>query len=232
MRPSRQPAGRAISLRRARQERDVIVTEHVEQTGAAASAVIITSTCRTTTILKCADAGTSPARGASRTRANGRPGVTTTTASAHFDRGRVPAGTWSDRRRVAPSKIVSTGRGLLLLNHHQHGARRSLLVSGDPTTSKSTAITRLGRAVELAHHRTRPTVSMVAAKGGVCARPIVRRFCRHDRYSLTSWGTVRMALVAPVSGAVLGTAMVKEPSCSPVPCVSGVVPWSAYSSSA
>ena len=50
-------------------------------------------------------------------------------------------------------KIVSTGRGLLLLNHRQHGARRGLLVSGDPTTGKSTAITQLGRAVELAHRK-------------------------------------------------------------------------------
>lgn len=51
-------------------------------------------------------------------------------------------------------KIVSTGRSLLLLNHRQHGARRGLLVSGAPTTGKSTAITQLGRAVELAHRRT------------------------------------------------------------------------------
>lgn len=53
-------------------------------------------------------------------------------------------------------QIVSTGRSLLMLNHRQHGARRGLLVSGDPTTGKSTAITQLGRAVELAHRRTRP----------------------------------------------------------------------------
>ena len=42
---------------------------------------------------------------------------------------------------------------MLLLNHRQHGARRGLLVSGDPTTGKSTAITQLGRAVELAHRK-------------------------------------------------------------------------------
>lgn len=53
-------------------------------------------------------------------------------------------------------KIVSTGRSLLLLNHRQHGARRGLLVTGAPTTGKSTAITQLGRAVELAHRRTHP----------------------------------------------------------------------------
>lgn len=53
-------------------------------------------------------------------------------------------------------KIVSTGRSLLLLNHRQPGARRGLLVSGAPTTGKSTAITQLGRAVELAHRRTHP----------------------------------------------------------------------------
>jgi hypothetical protein len=53
-------------------------------------------------------------------------------------------------------KIVATGRSLLLLNQRQYGARRGLLVSGDPTTGKSTAITQLGRAVELAYRRTRP----------------------------------------------------------------------------
>ena len=53
-------------------------------------------------------------------------------------------------------KIVTTGRGLLLLNQRQYGARRGLLVSGEPTTGKSTAITQLGRAVELAYRRLRP----------------------------------------------------------------------------
>lgn len=53
-------------------------------------------------------------------------------------------------------KIVATGRSLLLLNQRQYGARRGLLVSGDPTTGKSTAITQLGRAVELTYRRTRP----------------------------------------------------------------------------
>jgi hypothetical protein len=53
-------------------------------------------------------------------------------------------------------KIVTTGRGLLLLNQRQHGARRGLLVTGDPTTGKSTAITQLGRAVEVAYRRQRP----------------------------------------------------------------------------
>ena len=66
-------------------------------------------------------------------------------------------------RRTAPRckhpelrKIVTTGRRLLLLNQRQYGARRGLLVSGDPTTGKSTAITQLGRAVELAYRRPRP----------------------------------------------------------------------------
>jgi hypothetical protein len=53
-------------------------------------------------------------------------------------------------------KIVTTGRRLLLLNRRQYGARRGLLVTGDPTTGKSTAITQLGRAVEVAYHRLRP----------------------------------------------------------------------------
>ncbi len=53
-------------------------------------------------------------------------------------------------------KIVTTGRALLLLNRRQYGARRGLLVSGDPTTGKSTAITQLGRAVEVAYRRLRP----------------------------------------------------------------------------
>lgn len=53
-------------------------------------------------------------------------------------------------------KIVTTGRALLLLNRRQYGARRGLLVSGDPTTGKSTAITQLGRAVEVGDRRLRP----------------------------------------------------------------------------
>jgi hypothetical protein len=53
-------------------------------------------------------------------------------------------------------KILTTGRTLLMLNQRQYGARTGLLVTGEPTTGKSTAITELGRAVELAYRRSRP----------------------------------------------------------------------------
>ena len=76
------------------------------------------------------------------------------TGRSRRDRVGTPPNCWRCKPRTC--QVVSTGRSLLLLNHRQHGARRGLLVSGAPTTGKSTAITQLGRAVELAFRRTRP----------------------------------------------------------------------------
>jgi hypothetical protein len=52
--------------------------------------------------------------------------------------------------------VIRTGRRLVLLNHHQHGARRGLIVTGPAGTGKTTAITELGRAHELRVRRRSP----------------------------------------------------------------------------
>src|SRR4051812_26709365 len=47
------------------------------------------------------------------------------------------------------SSIVKQGKLLVMLNRRETGARRGMMVSGDQTTGKSTAIKRFGLAHEL-----------------------------------------------------------------------------------
>jgi hypothetical protein len=50
--------------------------------------------------------------------------------------------------------VAATGRKRILLNRHQHSARRGLIVSGPAGTGKTTAITQLGKNYQqLARHR-------------------------------------------------------------------------------
>ncbi|WP_236726417.1 hypothetical protein [Streptomyces sp. NBRC 110465] len=44
--------------------------------------------------------------------------------------------------------VAATGRKRILLNRHQHSARRGLIVSGPAGTGKTTAITQLGKNFE------------------------------------------------------------------------------------
>jgi AAA domain len=52
--------------------------------------------------------------------------------------------------------VIHTGRRLVLLNRHQTGARRGLIITGPPGTGKTTAITELGRTHELRVRRRSP----------------------------------------------------------------------------
>jgi hypothetical protein len=53
-------------------------------------------------------------------------------------------------------KVISTGRLLIQLNRHQISARRGVIISGMSGTGKTTALTQLGRAHEIATRKRHP----------------------------------------------------------------------------
>ena len=53
-------------------------------------------------------------------------------------------------------QVISTSRLLIQLNRHQVSARRGVIISGASGTGKTTALTQLGRAHELAARRRHP----------------------------------------------------------------------------
>jgi hypothetical protein len=55
------------------------------------------------------------------------------------------------------AQVTLTGRRLIVLNRHQLSARRGLIVTGAAGTGKTTAITQLGKAHELALRLRHPT---------------------------------------------------------------------------
>jgi len=52
--------------------------------------------------------------------------------------------------------VVTTGRRLAHLNRSAHYGRSGLIVSGPARTGKTTAITQLGKTIEVFHHRRHP----------------------------------------------------------------------------
>jgi hypothetical protein len=52
--------------------------------------------------------------------------------------------------------VVNTGRRLVLLNRTAHYGRSGLIVSGPARTGKTTAITQLGKTIEVIHRRRHP----------------------------------------------------------------------------
>ncbi|WP_258021276.1 TniB family NTP-binding protein [Streptomyces anatolicus] len=52
-------------------------------------------------------------------------------------------------RTATVKEVAYQGRLLTLLNRREHGARRGLIISGDRTTGKTTALRQLGRLHEL-----------------------------------------------------------------------------------
>lgn len=56
----------------------------------------------------------------------------------------------------AVREVVTTGRRLAYLNRTAYYGRSGLIVAGPPRTGKSTAITQLGKAVEVIYHRRHP----------------------------------------------------------------------------
>lgn len=52
--------------------------------------------------------------------------------------------------------VINTGRRLVLLNRTAHYGRSGLIVSGPPRTGKTTALTQLGKTIEVIHRRRHP----------------------------------------------------------------------------
>jgi hypothetical protein len=81
-------------------------------------------------------------------------------------------------------QVSNTGRQLSILNRHQVGARRGLIVTGEAGTGKSTAITQLGKAHELARrlrhrdHASHVPVVYVTVPPAATARMLAVEFAR------------------------------------------------------
>ncbi|MFH8692596.1 TniB family NTP-binding protein [Streptomyces anulatus] len=80
--------------------------------------------------------------------------------------------------------MISTARLLIQLNRHQVSARRGVILSGDSGTGKTTALTQLGRAHELAtrkrhpHDRSRLPVCYVTVPPTATPKMLAMEFAR------------------------------------------------------
>lgn len=81
-------------------------------------------------------------------------------------------------------KVISTARLLIQLNRHQVSARRGVILSGTSGTGKTTALTQLGRAHELAvrkrypHDRARLPVCYVTVPPAATPKMLAMEFAR------------------------------------------------------
>lgn len=81
-------------------------------------------------------------------------------------------------------KVISTARLLIQLNRHQVSARRGVILSGASGTGKTTALTQLGRAHELAtrkphpHDRARLPVVYVTVPPAATPKMLAQEFAR------------------------------------------------------
>ncbi|MGW2840603.1 TniB family NTP-binding protein [Streptomyces sp. NPDC001493] len=81
-------------------------------------------------------------------------------------------------------KVISTARLLIQLNRHQVSARRGVILSGASGTGKTTALTQLGRAHELAtrkrhpHERSRLPVVYVTVPPAATPKMLAMEFAR------------------------------------------------------
>jgi TniB protein len=81
-------------------------------------------------------------------------------------------------------KVISTARLLIQLNRHQVSARRGVILSGASGTGKTTALTQLGRAHELAtrkrypHDRSRLPVVYVTVPSAATPKMLAMEFAR------------------------------------------------------
>ncbi len=86
-------------------------------------------------------------------------------------------------RTSTVKEVAHQGRLLTLLNRREHGARRGLIISGERTTGKSTALKQLGRLHELRIRQRYPDprripVVYVTAPPKASARKLAMEFAR------------------------------------------------------
>ena len=108
----------------------------------------------------------------------------------------------------AIQKVISTGRLLIQLNRHQISARRGVIISGMSGTGKTTALTQLGRAHELATRKRHPRRREPAA-GHLRHRPARRppRGCwRSSSPASSAWSSRLGANLTDITNAVCSVA--------------------------
>jgi len=93
-------------------------------------------------------------------------------------------------------KVISTSRLLVQLNRHQVSARRGVILSGASGTGKTTALTQVGRAHELAmrkrhpHDRVRLPVVYVTVPPAATPKMLAMEFARFFGLTFPSRSTI------------------------------------------
>jgi hypothetical protein len=93
-------------------------------------------------------------------------------------------------------KVISTARLMIQLNRHQVSARRGVILSGASGTGKTTALTQLGRAHELAtrkrhpRYRTRLPVVYVTVPPAATPKVLAMEFARFFGLAFPSRATI------------------------------------------
>lgn len=106
--------------------------------------------------------------------------------------------------------VVNTGRRLVLLNRTAHYGRSGLIVSGPARTGKTTAITQLGKTIEVIHHRRHPRspgdipVIYITVPPAATPRMIAMEFARFFGLPVAQRANIT-DILEPVCGVCLDT---------------------------
>jgi AAA domain len=105
-------------------------------------------------------------------------------------------------------RVITTGRRLIQLNKNAHYGRCGLMVSGPARTGKTTALTQLGKTIEVIHHRRHPRsasdipVVYITVPPAATPKMIAMEFARFFGLPLS-----RRANITDIADAVCGVSM-------------------------